>query len=228
MRMPARIFCLFMLSSWAGLFTMHAQNPPVGAGDSAPSAPVGVEDENQPAPASNPGLAADYPMDRAGVLIQSNEWTQVANQYPTRTRAAHSIAASLSYGMVPVKIVAEYAGEHAPTSVPAGRPVLCLCHFMSIPGEPALVRLHAKKDTRELDGGRMIVYPIVGGSKMADANKSDLIPADVSHPDPQVWLVRPQSQLDPGEYALMLGTQNLSIFPFTIVPPPAGPGTGTN
>ena len=135
-------------------------------------------------------------MDQAGVLIQSSEWTQVANQYPTRTRAAHSIAASLSYGIVPVKIVAEYAGEHAPTTVAAGRPLLCLCHFMSIPGDPVLVRLHAKKDTRELDGGRMIVYPIVGGSKMADANKTDLIPADVSHPDPQVWLIRPQSPLD--------------------------------
>ncbi len=189
--------------------------------------PVGVADENQSVPESNPGLTADYPINQAGVLIQSNDWIQVANQYPARTRAAHSIAASLSYGMVPVKIVAEYAGQHAPTAVAAGRPVLCLCHFMSIPGEPVLVRLHAKKDTRELDGGRMIVYPIVGGSKIADANKSDLIPADVSHPNPQVWLVRPQSPLDPGEYALMLGTQNLSIFPFTVVPVPAAP-SGAN
>jgi hypothetical protein len=83
------------------------------------------------------------------------------------------------------------------------------------------VRLHPKKQSRELDGGRMIVYPVVGGSKMADANKSDLIPVDVSHPDPQVWLVRSQIPLEPGEYALMLGTQNLSIFPFTVVLPSA-------
>src|ERR1019366_7313501 len=93
---------------------------------------------------------------------------------------------------------------------------ICICHFYSIPGAPVLVKLHAKKGSRELDGGRMIVYPLVGGSKMADANKSDLIPVDVSHPDSQVWLIRPQSPLQPGEYALMLGTQNLSIFPFTI------------
>jgi hypothetical protein len=219
---------LFLISSSFAFFAMHAQNP-TGAGEPAPSGPIGVLGDGQPVPSSNPSVTADYPMDQAGVLIQNNNnWTQVANQYPARTRAAHSVAASLSYGMVPVKIVAEYAGEHAPTAVAAGRPVFCLCHFMSIPGEPVLVRLHAKKDIRELDGGRMIVYPIVGGSKMADANKTDLIPADVSHPDPQVWLIRPQSQLDPGEYALMLGTQNLSIFPFTVVPPPAGPGGGTN
>ena len=58
---------------------------------------------------------------------------------------------------------------------------------------------------------------------MADAKSSDLVPADVSHPDPQVWLIRPQFALDPGEYALMLGTQNMSIFPFTVLPPPARP-----
>jgi len=89
--------------------------------------------------------------------------------------------------------------------------------MISLPGDPVLVRLHLKKGARELDGGKMIVYPVVGGSKMADANKSDLIPIDVSHPDSQVWLIRPQSPLEPGEYALMLGTQNVSLFPFTTV-----------
>jgi hypothetical protein len=98
---------------------------------------------------------------------------------------------------------------------------------MSLPGAPVLVRLHPKKGARELDGGRMYVYPVVGNSKMADASKSDIVPSDVSQPAPQVWLVRPQSPLDPGEYAMMLGTQNISIFPFTVVaqpsshPPPA-------
>jgi hypothetical protein len=81
--------------------------------------------------------------------------------------------------------------------------------------------LHPKKDARELDGGRMTVYPIVGGSKMADANKTDLIATDVSQPEPQVWLIRPQARLDPGEYALMLGTQNVNIFSFTVETAPA-------
>jgi hypothetical protein len=58
---------------------------------------------------------------------------------------------------------------------------------------------------------------------MADANKSDLIPVEVSQPDSQIWLVRSQIPLEPGEYALMLGTQNLSIFPFTVVLPAAHP-----
>jgi hypothetical protein len=51
---------------------------------------------------------------------------------------------------------------------------------------------------------------------MADDNKSDLMPVDVSHPDPHVWLIRPQSPLSDGEYALMLGTQNINIFPFSV------------
>ncbi|MGD0547981.1 MAG: hypothetical protein ABR991_09190 [Terracidiphilus sp.] len=162
-------------------------------------------------------------MDQAGVLIQSDQWTAVANQNPAKTRIGRGIAASLSYGLVPTKIVAEYVGEHALTQVETAQPIICICHFMSLPGDPVLVRLHPKKGLRELDGGRMIVYPVVGGSKMADANKSDLVPVDVSHPDPQVWLVRSQFPLEPGEYALMLGTQNVSIFSFTIVLPSAHP-----
>lgn len=180
--------------------------------------------QNQAAPGSRTELTADYPLDQPGVLIQDTQWTAVANQMPTKTRTAHGIAASLSYGMVPAKIVAEYAGEHASAQVGNAQPILCLCHFISIPGDPVIVMLHPKKGARELDGGRMFVYPVVGNSKMADANKSDLIPADVSHPDSRVWLIRPQAPLPPGEYALMMGTQNISIYPFTVVPPSAHPG----
>ena len=166
-------------------------------------------------------------MDKAGVLIQDSKWTVVANQNPTKTRAARGIAASFSYGLVPAKVVAEYDGLHASTQIQTTQPILCICHILSLPGDPLLVRLHPKKDARELDGGKMIVYPVVGGSKMADANKSDLIPVDVVHPDSQVWLVRPQAPLPPGEYALMLGSQNISIFPFTVAPPPSTNASGT-
>jgi hypothetical protein len=189
----------------------------------ASSALSAIHAQNQPASAQGESLTADYPMDQAGVLIQSDQWTAVANQNPAKTRIGRGIAASLSYGLVPTKIVAEYVGEHALTQVETAQPIICICHFMSLPGDPVLVRLHPKKGLRELDGGRMIVYPVVGGSKMADANKSDLVPVDVSHPDPQVWLVRSQFPLEPGEYALMLGTQNVSIFSFTIVLPSAHP-----
>ena len=228
MRRTAFVAGLFLMTS-SVLPVVHAQNQPAPANVADPnqSAPVDIVKDDQPAPSSGAGLTADYPMDQAGVLIQGAEWTAVANQYPTKTRAAHSIAASLSYGIVPVKIVAEYEGEHASTQTESAQPVICLCHFMSLPGVPVLVRLHPKKGARELDGGRMYVYPVVGNSKMADANKSDIVSADVSHPDPQVWLIRPQSPLDPGEYALMLGTQNMSIFPFTVPAPSAHP-TGPN
>jgi hypothetical protein len=201
------------------LSAAHAQNQPTNDSAAVPnqSPPVDVAKEKLPVPGSTSDLTADYPLDRAGVFIQGAQWTEVTSQMPSKTKNAHGLAASLSYGIVPVKIVAEYEGEHASAQVEAGRPIICLCHFNSIPGAPVLVRLHPKKEVRELDGGRMIVYPVVGGSKMVDANKTDLISADVSHPDPQVWLIRPQPPLEPGEYALMLGTQNISIFPFTVV-----------
>lgn len=173
------------------------------------------------APAQNSSAAAasfnpDYPANRAGVFIQSASWTELPGAMPFKTRTARGIAASFSYGLVPAKVVAEYQGGHAVVAVHPGQPILCICHIISLPGQPIIVRLHPKKNARELDGGKMIVYPVVGGSKMADAQKSDIIAADVSQPAPQVWLVRPQSPLAPGEYALMLGAQNLNLFPFTV------------
>jgi hypothetical protein len=182
-----------------------------------------VRAQNQPSQSvtADSNFTADYPADQAGVFIRGSSWQDVANQVPAKVRSAHGIAASLSYGFVPAKVVAEYEREHASTHVDAGQITICICRMMSLPGEPVIVQLHPKKGARELDGGRMIVYPVVGGNKMADANKSDLIPIDQAHPDPHVWLIRPQSPLPPGEYALMFGTQNLSIYPFTVTQPSA-------
>lgn len=174
----------------------------------------------QSTPASS-SFASDYPMDRPGIFIQDSSWREISNEMPAKMKAAHGIAASLSYGVVPAKLVEEYQGEHAATQVGSAQPIICICHMFSLPGQPVIVRLHPKKGSRELDGGRMIIYPVVGGSKVADANKSDLIPVDQSHPEEHVWLVRPQSPLAPGEYALMLGTQNINIYSFTVTMPPA-------
>ena len=65
------------------------------------------------------------------------------------------------------------------------------------------------------------------GSKISEATKNDLIDVDVSQPENIVWLVRPREALPPGEYALMLGTQNMSIFPFTVASPPSDPPKAT-
>ena len=180
-----------------------------------------TQDQSPQSAPANSSFASDYPMDRPGIFIQGSSWREIAGEMPVKTRTAHGIAASLSYGVVPAKVVAEYSGEHAATQVDTAQPAICICHMLSLPGQPVIVRLNPKKGSRELDGGKMIVYPVVGGSKMAEANKSDLIPVDQSHPEEHVWLIRPQSPLPPGEYALMLGTQNINIFSFTVSVPAA-------
>lgn len=83
------------------------------------------------------------------------------------------------------------------------------------------MRLHPKKNARELDGARI---PVPGG-KVGEATKRDLIEVEVSRPESEVWLLQPREALPAGEYALMvgtqklmLGTQNMTIFPFTILP----------
>jgi hypothetical protein len=168
---------------------------------------------------SSPGdgsVTADYPKDRTGVLVQAVDWLNVPSSMPRKTRAKHGIAASFSYGAVPATVVSEYEGVHASVQVAPGQPIFCICHILSLPGAPVLVRLHPKKDSRELDGGRMRVLPVVGGSKTVEANQTDLIAVDVSQPENMVWLVRPRDPLPAGEYALMLGTQNVNLFPFSV------------
>lgn len=202
----AVLFFSFALTAFMPLSVLNAQNKD--------SEPISV-------------ASADYPMDRPGIFVRDLKWVEIPNQSPAKTKVGRGFAASLSYGAIPAKLIAEYAGDHARTHVSSAQPVLCICHLIGLPGDPVLVRLHPKKDSRELDGGSMVVYPVVGNSKQIDAKKSDLIPVGVLQPEAHVWLIHPESPLDPGEYALMLGTENLNIYPFRVVLQQAAP-SGSN
>lgn len=155
----------------------------------------------------------DYPTDRPGVFIQGLDWTSIPSAMPSKTHVKHALAAYFSYGAVPAPVVADYDGPHATVEVQPGHPTICICHMISLPGNPTIVKLHPKKKFRELDGGNL---PVLYGSKMIEAKKNDMVPVDVSQAEDTVWLVRPTQDLAAGEYALMLGTQNISIFPFTV------------
>lgn len=161
--------------------------------------------------ATSTTLSADYPSDRAGVLIRDSDWLSIGSEGPSKSHVKHSLAPAFTYGLAPAVIVSDYNGLHAQVHVQSRRPVICLCHFNGLPGEPVLVKLHVKKGMRELDGGKLHI-----GAKLAEAEKSDLITVNVSKPDETVWLIQPEEPLPPGEYALMLGTQNIVIFPFTV------------
>jgi hypothetical protein len=170
------------------------------------------------ATATAPTLTADYPRDQAGILIRGSDWISIPLETPAKTRLKHGLAPAFTYGIAPAAAVSEYQGLHARVQIEPGRPVICICHLISLPGNPAVVRLHPKKDLRELDVGNLHI-----GGKIAEAEKNDLIPINVSQPESTVWLVQPQQALPAGEYALMLGTQNMGIFPFSVAA--AGPSS---
>ena len=194
-----------LLSLWMAVLLLEASSV-----SSFQSPAQSRPDANSPPTAT---LSADYPDDGVGVLIENSGWSAVRNVPPTKTKTKHGIAHSFTYGVVPATLVATYDGAHSEVHIPSGRPTICICHVPPLPGAPVIVKLHAKKDSRELDSGRL---PIIG-AKMAGATENDLIPVKVSQPESTVWLVRPLEAIPPGEYALMLGTQNISIFPFTVV-----------
>ncbi|MGA3323528.1 MAG: hypothetical protein ABSF45_03590 [Terriglobia bacterium] len=180
--------------------------------------PARAQNQAGSAVAASPEVTADYPRDRAGVLIQGSEWMSITVQGPSRTRTKHGLAPAVTYGIASAAVVSEYDGLHAAIKVQPGRPVICVCRMMAPPGGLALVRLHPKKTSRELDGGKLHI-----GSKIAEAEQNDLLPINITQPENNVWLVQPQQDLPAGEYALMAGTQNMAIFPFTVAGPPASP-----
>jgi len=179
--------------------------------------------QNKPdsAPAPPPTVTADYPRDRAGMFMLSSDWISIPSEMPAKSHLKHGLAPALTYGVAPATAVSDYEGLHAQVQIEPGRPVICICHVLSLPGNPALVRLHPKKNLRELDGGNLHIR-----GKIEEAEKADLLAINISQPESTVWLVQPQQALPAGEYALMLGTQNVSIFPFSVAaasPSPVAP-----
>jgi hypothetical protein len=213
----------------ACLLVSAAQSPekpaPPASGE-RPAAERPPEPQHNPPSAPSPDVppapSVQYPVRRVGALIRDLDWESLPSAVPSKNRVKHGFASSLSYGIAPAAMVSEYDGLHAQVHIESGLPVICLCHVFSLPGEPAIVKLHPdpKKKFRELHAGNLHL-----GAKVEEAEKSDLVPVHIDHPEDTVWLIRPAEKLPPGEYALMLGTQNLSIFPFTVVPenPSAAP-----
>lgn len=192
------------LSSWTSALAlgMILISPRFGLGQTKTDA----------APADSSASTIDYPEGRAGVLIKGSDWAAMDSMMPSKTRTKGAITQSLTYGAARGSVVADYNGEHAAVQIKPGRVVICICRMISLPADPLIVRLHSQKGMRELDGGKLAII----GAKMAAASKSDLVPADVSHPDSNTWLLRSQDALPEGEYALMIGAQNMAIFPFTV------------
>jgi hypothetical protein len=151
--------------------------------------------------------------DLSGVYVRDSDWGELVDVAPSRVRVKHGILHALTYGTVPADTVAEYDGAHAEIRVTAGRPIFCICLPQSSPTQPAVVKLHNYKDTRLFNAGRLPVL----GAIVAEAKESDLVPIDVHRqPKNMGWLLQPRLDLPPGEYAVMLGTQNLDVFPFTL------------
>src|SRR5260370_22480792 len=135
-----------------------------------------------PAPSNFP---AEYPNDGASVLVDSG-WVALSQELPFKTRTKWGLISSLTYGVVPGAIIAEYRGQHAELQIETRRPVFSICNVPSFPGAPVLVKLHPNKDLRELDAGRLPVL----GAKIGEAKQSGQVPPDALHQEIAYWLLR--------------------------------------
>src|SRR5882762_5237634 len=125
----------------------------------APSAQLApAQDKPSTASPAPSNFRTEYASDDVGVLVENSGWVDLSQELPSKTRTKRGLVSALSYGVVPGAIIAEYPGQHAELQIENRRP-----------------RLHPKKDSRELDAGRL---PAVG-AKIAEAKQSDLVPAEV-------------------------------------------------
>lgn len=158
-------------------------------------------------------FTAEYPQ-YSGVLIENSGWIELPDETPSDTKVKRGILPALTYGAVPARAVSIYGGAHAQIQIRPSQPILCICHTLSLHRAPMLVKLHSKRGSRELDGGRLRM-----GAKIVQVTDNDFVAVDVARPENNVWLLRPSEPLSPGEYAIVLGTQDRSIFPFTVFGP---------
>ena len=150
--------------------------------------------------------------------MENSGWVDLSEESPSNIRTKRGLFGSLTYGAIPASVIVEYQGQHAQLQIETRRPVFSICNVPSFAGGPVLVKLHPKKDLRELDGGRLPVL----GAKIAEAKRSDQVPTEAVQPEKACWLMRLREDLPAGEYALLFGTQNIIIFPFTTAVPPGG------
>jgi hypothetical protein len=158
------------------------------------------------------------PSGNAGAYVQDgSDWQVLAQASPAKLKTKHGFASSLTYGAVAAPVVAIYPGTHAQVQVHGARPMICVYHMMT-PEAPILVRLVEKKDTRELDSGH-IRASLTGSTHQAVADAGIVVPTTTTQAEDHVILLRPQSDLAPGEYAVMFGAQNMAILDFGVAVP---------
>jgi hypothetical protein len=149
------------------------------------------------------------------VYVQDGgDWQPLAQASPAKLKTKHGFASSLTYGAVAAPMVAIYPGTHAKVQVHGARPVICVYHMM-MPEAPILVRLVDKKDSRELDSGH-IRASLTGSTHQAVADQGIMVPTATTQQEDHVILLQPQGDLVAGEYAVMMGAQNMAILDFGV------------
>jgi hypothetical protein len=170
--------------------------------------------------ATAPMEGSGCPSGKPGIYVHgATGWHLLSQASPSKMKAKHAYLSSLTYGAVGVPMVVEYPGPHAQVQVHTAQ-AICVSHILS-PNAPMIVRLNEKKKIRELDSGTVHASLTGGNGKQGQAETSSIVPTSTDNSDPGVIVLRPTTSLPAGEYAVMLGAQNLAILDFGVIAAPA-------
>lgn len=159
--------------------------------------------------------------DSAEVLIHDSEWKELSQVLPNDPdlQVKNGMISGITWGAVPARLVVRFDGEHADVLVNSRRPTIRISG-VSVSMKLLLVRLHPKRGYRDLVGSRLREP----GAQIAKVDPHDRVAAVISEDGPDAWILRAKEALQPGEYAIMTGKQNLALFPFTILESPKNQG----
>lgn len=142
-------------------------------------------------------------------------WLPIDSAGPYKINASNSELSSMTDAAVPAPTQASYVGAHAQVTAPTAQPVLCAYQIDASAG-PLLVRLQSKKNVRLLDMGA-VRATLIGGSRLVQSRDSPVMELNEAPRGDGCDLLEPAQPLPPGEYALMFGTENMTVYAFRVL-----------
>jgi hypothetical protein len=143
-----------------------------------------------------------------------NPWLKIDSAGPYKINSKHSELSSMTDEAVPAPTQAEFIGAHAQVTTNTAQPFLCAYQVNTNSG-PLLVKLQSKKNQRVLDMGT-VRATLIGGSRMVDSRDSPVVQLNEAPRGDGCDLIEPSEPLKPGDYALMFGTENMTVYAFRV------------
>lgn len=202
---------------WTALLAMPMYGQRTTVATDPANASDRQSDASGRAPTGAPGVYIQDASGKEASSPQDTTWRLLTPNMAYKAWVPDSFGTTPHSGALGELQAVAYPGMHAAVQIHAKRPLVCL-YRLSSADAPMLVRLNEdkKKKLRVMGGGGLHVLTIHKATHLATANADEVVSTATLPSTDCLVLLQPQAALLPGEYAVMLGLQNLAIMDFGV------------